>query len=831
MPRLSALRPCAALFSGFLAAVVCIAPIEAADVAIKVQVDKPSHRISPRLYGVFFEDINFGGDGGLSAELVKNGGFEFPQAMMGWREVRSQAAAGAVSILRDAPQRASNANYLRIDTLEADSGYGVVNEGFRGMGVRQGEAYHFSAWARATAGETEQLRVRLVGPGDVPLADETIPITGSDWRLVKAMLTPAATESHAMLELLGRTTGVIDVDIVSLYPEKTWKNRPHGMRADLMQKLADLKPAFFRFPGGCIVEGSQLKNRYQWKLTLGDPADRRLLVNRWNTEFRHRLAPDYFQSFAVGFYEYFQLCEDIGASPLPILSCGMACQFNSGELVPLEELQPYVQDALDLIEFANGPASSTWGAKRAAMGHPEPFGMKLLGVGNEQWGPQYIERYKAFADALKSKHPEIELVSGSGPSPEDDRFKFLWPELRKLNADIVDEHCYAMPDWFRAAATRYDDYSRKGPKVFMGEYAAQSVGITSPDNRNTLGCALGEAAFMTGLERNSDVVTMSSYAPLFGHEEAWQWRPNLIWMDNLTSYATPNYHVQQLFSLNRGDELLPVELKDDRNAETPSGRVGVGTYQTSAEFKDITVTQGSKTLYLSADAPASSRTNWQGRWIETDGVIRQQDPRATGKSVMGDTSWSDYTLKLKARKLRGSEGFIVTFRNGYGGSSLQWNLGGWGNKQHGIQRNDAGVEAIVEQKPGSIDADRWYDVRIELDGEDVKCFLDDKLIHSLSIPGPKLPRLFATASREDDGAVIVKVVNTTGEKAEAAVALDGFSGAPRSAKAIVLAGGPWDENTIDAPDHVAPKSSEIEDVAKEFTHTFPPYSLTVLRVE
>jgi alpha-N-arabinofuranosidase len=831
MPRFSAHQPSFVLLLGLHAVMAPAGQVEAADVAIKVQVDKPSHRISPRLYGIFFEDINFGGDGGLSAELIKNGGFEFPHAMMGWREVRTQAAAGTIHILRDAPQRASNASFLRIETLKPDSGYGVVNEGFRGMGVQQGESYHFSAWARATAGETERLRVRLVGPGDVTLAEETIRITGSDWRQVQATLMPASTELQATLELLGRTAGVIDVDMASLYPEKTWKNRPHGLRADLVQKLANLKPAFFRFPGGCIVEGSQLKDRYQWKLTLGDPADRRLLVNRWNTEFRHRLAPDYYQTFAVGFYEYFQLCEDIGAAPLPILNCGMACQFNTGELVPLEDLQPYVQDALDLIEFANGPATSTWGAKRAAMGHPEPFGVTLLGIGNEQWGPQYIERYKKFAAAIKEKYPEIELVSSAGPSPSDDRFKFLWPQLRELDADIVDEHSYAMPDWFRDQAARYDDYSRNGPQVFMGEYAAQSVGIASPDNRNTLGCALGEAAFMTGLERNSDVVSMSSYAPLFGHEEAWQWRPNLIWFDNLTSYATPNYHVQQLFSLNRGDEVLPVVLEDDRKAETPSGRVGVGTYKTSAEFKDIAIMQGNKTLYSSADAPASSRTNWQGRWVTTDGVFRQQDPRATGRSVFGDTSWSNYTLKLKARKLRGSEGFVITFRNSYGGSYLQWNLGGWENKQHGIQRNDGGVESIVEQKPGTIDADRWYDVRIELDGEDVKCFLDDKLIHSLAIPAPKLPRLFATASRDDDGTVIVKVVNTTGAEAEAEVALEGLKDAPQSADAIVLSGGPWDENTIDEPEHVAPKSSAIEDVAEEFTHTFPPYSLTVLRVE
>jgi len=328
----------------------------------------------------------------------------------------------------------------------------------------------------------------------------------------------------------------------------------------MVQLLADLKPGFMRFPGGCIVEGSELDKRYQWKKTIGPVAERQLLINRWNYEFLHRPAPDYFQTFGLGFFEFFRLCEDIGAEPMPILSCGLACQFNSGEACPLDQLDPFIQDAIDLIEFANGPATSTWGTKRAAMGHPAPFNLKMIGIGNENWQQPYIERYAKFHAVLKKKHPEIQLISSAGPGPADDHFKFAWPKLRELKADIVDEHCYAKPEWFFNNTHRFDNYDPKGPKVFFGEYAAQSDKVVSVLNRNNLECAIAEAAFMTGLERNAEVVRMASYAPLFAHIDGWQWTPNLIWVDNLRSYGTPNYYVQQLFARNRGDVVLPVRL-------------------------------------------------------------------------------------------------------------------------------------------------------------------------------------------------------------------------------------------------------------------------------
>jgi alpha-L-arabinofuranosidase len=533
-------------------------PLTAATVS--VNVNQPGAAINPAMWGVFFEDINFGADGGLYAELVKNRGFEFPEPLMGWTKIVPSKAHGEITVRDDMPFNAKNPHYARIDSA-GTAQMGLSNEGFRGIGVKQGATYDLAVRIRGVSG-TPKLRVQLYASNGFVLDTVDLKDFSNDWKKFTASLHPTRTDEKARLALLVEGKGTVDLDFISLFPRETWKNRPGGLRADMVQALADFHPGFIRFPGGCIVEGKELAFRYQWKNTLGPVEERPLLVNRWNYEFVHRPTPDYFQTFSLGFYEYFQMCEDVGAQPLPILNCGMACQFNSGELAPLDQLDSYIQDALDLIEFANGPATSKWGAVRAAMGHPEPFGMKLLGIGNEQWGPQYIERYARFSTVLHEKHPEIALVSAAGPAPDDDRFKFAWDKLRALKADIIDEHCYAKPDWFFDNAHRYDNYDRNGPKVFMGEYAAQSSGVVSPDNKNTWRTALSEAAFMTGLERNADVVRMASYAPLFAHVDAWQWTPDMIWTDNLRVMRTTNYHVQRLFAVNRGDRVLPIALGD-----------------------------------------------------------------------------------------------------------------------------------------------------------------------------------------------------------------------------------------------------------------------------
>lgn len=553
----------------------------AAPASLTVQVNKPGAAVNKNMYGLFFEDINFAADGGLYPELVKNKSFETDARLIGWKALQGAANLDTYSVRNEQGITASNSHYVRLTTRNGASGEaGIENEGFRGMGIKQGGEYTLSFYARRGAGGINGLTATLVGEKGQNLGQVAVTGFTDQWKQYTAVVKATGTQNKASLKLVLNGQGTVDLDVISLFPKDTWNKRPNGLRTDLVQLLKDMQPGFLRFPGGCIVEGRTLSERYQWKETIGDVAARTPLVNRWNMEFKHRSTPDYYQSFGLGFFEYFQLSEDIGAEPLPILNVGMACQFNSGELAPLgsastkggpnatapatntgdPSLDIFIQDALDLIEFANGPASSPWGAKRVAMGHPAPFNLKMIGIGNEQWGPQYLERYEPFAKAVKAKYPKIEIVSSAGPSPDGDLFDKASKRLGELKAEYVDEHYYALPQWFREHADRYDKYARTGPKIFAGEYAAQSVAIGSPDNKNTWDCAISEAAFMTGLERNADVVGMASYAPLFANVDAWQWTPDMIWFDNLNSYGSPSYYVQKMYALNKGTKVLPVTM-------------------------------------------------------------------------------------------------------------------------------------------------------------------------------------------------------------------------------------------------------------------------------
>ena len=535
--------------SAWLASVTGWAQEVRETLSFEVRADQPGASIPSTMYGIFFEDINFGADEGLYAELVKNRSFEFEQPLMGWTPF------GSVEVRSDKPCFDRNPHYVRLTEVGQITHAGLENEGFRGMGIQADEPYDLTFYGRVVKGDELTLRVELVSASNDIIETQRITLAGSSWKHYQLALLSKTTEPEARLRLTMETKGTLDLEHVSLFPRHTFNNRLNGLRADLAEALKALKPGVFRFPGGCIVEGTTIETRYQWKNTVGPVENRPFNINRWNYTFPHKKFPDYYQSYGLGFFEYFQLSEDLGAEPLPVLNCGLSCQFeNEGmeQHVPVEKLQPYIDDALDLIEFANGPVTSRWGKLRADMGHPSPFGLKYIAIGNEQWGELYPERLAPFVQAIRARYPEIQIVGSAGPNAEGEQFEYLWPEMRRLNVDLVDEHYYRSPEWFLSNADRYDNYDRKGPKVFAGEYACHA------DNKaNSFLTALCEAAFMTGLERNADVVPLSTYAPLFAHVEAWQWRPDLIWFDNLRVMKTPNYYVQQLYSHHAGTRVVP----------------------------------------------------------------------------------------------------------------------------------------------------------------------------------------------------------------------------------------------------------------------------------
>ena len=547
-------------YKGLLAVLALAAgsALQAQTNELVIQAGKPGAEIQPTMYGLFFEDINYAADGGLYAELVKNRSFEFPQHFMGWKTF------GKVSLKDDGPFE-RNPHYVRL----AYAGHphkqtGLDNEGFFGIGIKKGAEYRFSVWARVAEGETPaKIRVELADTKSMgeqqAFATADVTVDSREWKKYQVILKPEMTNPKAILRIFLASRQTVDLEHISLFPVDTWQGHENGLRKDLVQALADIKPGVFRFPGGCIVEGTDIASRYDWKKSVGMVENRPLNENRWQYTFPHRFFPDYYQSYGLGFYEFFQLSEEIGAEPLPVLSCGLACQFQNPNMdahVPLCDLESYIQDALDLIEFANGAVDTPWGKIRADMGHPAPFNLKLIGIGNEQWGKEYPEHLVPFVKAIRKKYPDIKIVGSSGPDSEGEQFDYLWPEMKSLKADLVDEHFYRPEAWFLSQGARYDNYDRKGPKVFAGEYACHGKG----KKWNHFHASLLEAAFMTGLERNADIVHMATYAPLFAHVEGWQWRPDMIWFDNLNSVCTVSYYVQQLFATHKGTNVLSLTM-------------------------------------------------------------------------------------------------------------------------------------------------------------------------------------------------------------------------------------------------------------------------------
>ena len=626
-----------------------------------VNTKKVGAKVQPTMYGIFFEDINYAADGGLYGELVKNRSFEFPDALMGWK------AFGKFEVKNDGPFERCPHYVVLGYSGHNDTATGLQNEGYFGIGIEKAEDYRFSVWAKAVSGDVT-VEVSLVDENTMEehqeFATAELKVSGNEWKKYELVLKPTKTVQKANLRLLLKGKNSVALEHVSLFPKHTFKDRDNGMRRDLAQALYDLHPGVFRFPGGCIVEGSSLEQRYQWKNSIGPVENRPLNGNRWLSTFNYRLFPDYYQSYGLGFYEYFLLSEDIGAEPLPVLNVGMACQYqnwnNPKAHVPVDSLQPYIQDCLDLIEFANGDVNTTWGKKRAEMGHPAPFNLKFLAVGNEQWDNLYYERLRPFVKAIKAKYPNIKLIGTSGPDSEGEMFDKGWKAMKELKADLVDEHFYRDEHWFLSHGLRYEGYDRKGPKVFAGEYACHGKG----KKWNHFETSLYEAAFMTDLERNADVVDMATYAPLFAHVDGWQWRPDMIWYDNTRMFKTVSYYVQQMYACNKGTNVLPLTMNGKAVAgqegqdglfasavvDKQKGEVIVKVANTSDKTQEVTLNLNGLKGSRSASLTTLQCDNMDAEnTLDNPNKIRPVETTATCESKKNATVLSD---KLPAKSFR-----------------------------------------------------------------------------------------------------------------------------------------------------------------------------------
>jgi alpha-L-arabinofuranosidase len=769
-----------------------------AQATLTVDVDKPGHTVSPTLWGIFFEDINLSADGGIYPELVRNRSFEDAARPEYWRLLNVANGNSGMAIDSSEPLNPLNRCSLRVNV---DRRFTLENEGYWGMNIVKSDSYALKFAARATDGFQGPVMVRVVGATGAELAKGEISGLSGGWKYHSLDLVASDGDPKAKLQISAAGKGTLFLDMVSLMPKKTWKG--HGLRVDLAKSIEALHPSFMRFPGGNWVEGDDRAHMYHWKNTIGDIDARTPLWNTWG----------YNTTQGLGFHEYLQLCEDLGAEPLFCINDGMSLH----DSVPLDQMGPWVQDALDAIEYANGPTNSFWGSLRAKAGHPAPFHLRYMEIGNENGGPDYHQRWPLLVNAIRTKYPYIQLIVNT-----DLRGR---PYPRYPKPDIVDEHYYESPESFMWRASQYDSYDRNGPKIFIGEYA-----VTQNAGKGNLRAAVGEAAFMTGLERNSDIVIMASYAPLFVNLNHRAWNPDLINFNGSSWYGLPGYYVQQMFGENRGDVMLPISVDaPPADPGAQSGAIGVGTWRTQAEFKDIKVTAPDGQVLFTSDFSTNS-DGWKllggGDWQVIRDALRQNSGNEDVRALAGDKSWTDYSLTLKARKLGGNEGFLVIFHMNDDRTKNWWNIGGWGNTGHGIELDNN----IVTRTPGSIETGRWYDIRVNVRTNHIQCYLDGRLVHDVDYQ--PLKSLFASATHDSKtGDIILKVVNVANSPVGADIHLRGAKNLHGLAKAIVLASNsPLDENSLEEPAKVSPKTDTFSFQGDDLHRTFPGNSVTVLRL-
>jgi alpha-L-arabinofuranosidase len=810
--------------SAFLLATAGVpAPAHAEDVtdyAITVDPAAQGAKIDDTMYGVFFEDINRAADGGLYAELVQNRSFEYSTAdNSSYKPLTSWTVGGTAQVLDDDGRlNDRNRNYLSLG-----AGSSVTNSGYNtGIHVEEGRKYDFSVWARAEGGTT--LTVSLQDADGSLATARQVAVTKSGWAEYRATFTATRTSSDGRLTVASSAAAALDM--ISLFPRDTYKHQPNGLRKDLAEKIAALHPGFVRFPGGCLVNtgsmqdysaasGWQRKRSYQWKDTIGPVETRATNSNVWG----------YNQSYGLGYFEYFRFAEDIGAMPLPVVpalvtGCGQNQAVDDDAL-----LGRHIQDTLDLIEFANGPVTSEWGRKRAQMGHPKPFHLTHVEVGNEENLPnEFFARFQQFRAAIAATYPNIKVVSNSGPDDAGSTFDTAWKLNREANVDMVDEHYYNSPQWFLQNNDRYDSYDRNGPKVFLGEYASWG---------NAFKNGLAEAAFMTGLERNADVVKLASYAPLFANEDYVQWQPDLVWFNNHAAWNSANYEVQKLFMNNVGDRVVPSKATGTPSVLAPiTGAVGLSTWATTAAYDEVKVT-GADGETLLTDDFSGDASKWThtggGSWSIQDGSYVQTDVAAENTMVSaGDPTWHDYDLHVKATKKSGKEGFLVAFGVKDTGNYYWWNLGGWGNTQTAVEQAVDGGKSTLISKPGTIETGRAYDIDIKVRGRQVTLYLDGQEWGSFTDDKPAEPFRQVVTRDARTGDLIVKVVNAQSSAARTAIDLGGAKVASK-ARVTTLTADPNAVNT-ETETKVAPVKSTFNGVADEFTYTFPANSITFLRI-
>ena len=854
--------------------------------ALNIDAGDEIHDISDLLFGVFFEDINFAADGGLYAEMVANRSFEFTAIAQDDELYRWNSVNDAVISVESDKKHSlneNNPNYLVIKG-NADGKSGIENRGFLdGMSIVEGKDYKVSFYAKSLENYNGEITVNLAVDGK-SVATTTFNGINSDWNKFTATLTSTQTANKGVTVQVLVDNSTVYFDMISLFPVDTYKNRENGLRADMCQLLEDLQPKFLRFPGGCVIEGYDINSAYNWKDSIGvgsdglpiyfngqygDVATRSQGVSLWtNLQMTDDLFPSFF-SYGLGFYEYFQLAEDIGAVGVPVLNCGLYCQARGKGPVDMasDEFKQYVQDMLDLVEFCRGGVNTTWGKVRASLGHPEPFELKYICIGNENWGQDYFVRYSAFLEAFnkaKAENPELyeglELIYSSGV---DDgisgadylaSYEYAKEELNKMNstnaldfAGATDHHYYNDPQWFYENADYYDEknYSRDvatmtdtkyggAINVFLGEYASWS---------NTLNSALSEAAYMTGLERNGDIVTMAAYAPLFSSVTARHWSPDLIWFNNSGSMGSINYYVQKLFSINQGSAVLNHTFEGaKKEQENLKGAVGVGTWYTSAKFENVVVKDLETGETISEGA--NKKSNWtfptDGTWKIKKGALvnttTEMNYSNTGSvAYFGDASWENYSFTVEATKLEGEEGFIIPFAVQDAQNNYFWNIGGWGNTISALQmiENDVKTDKIIGTvKDCVIETGKTYKITVEVSGYNVKGYIDGELYFDYNCGSEAEANAYTVVSNDDNGDIIIKLVNVTEKASTVAVKIDNASVFNEAVINQVAGDSLTNDNIFGAdPDtHITMKEFTLNGFSEAFNYTMPAYSVTSIRL-